>query len=101
MKSEERDASLQWDENADITMASPPPSKRRRIDTTVAALDLVSDINLEIGLRQRLAETIESRLTWALLLKETLERGACATSALSRPLRLPRGIQLRCCARLV
>ncbi|KAL1677794.1 hypothetical protein EV122DRAFT_290801 [Schizophyllum commune] len=81
MKSEEREGQLQWDENADITMASPPPSKRRRIDTTVAALDLVSDINLEIGLRQRLAETIESRLTWALLLKETLEREASNSAA--------------------
>ncbi|KAJ7133392.1 hypothetical protein C8R44DRAFT_772329 [Mycena epipterygia] len=34
--------------------------------------DIASDINLEIGLRQRLLETVESRITWALLLQESL-----------------------------
>ncbi|KAJ7774622.1 hypothetical protein DFH07DRAFT_986648, partial [Mycena maculata] len=34
--------------------------------------DIVSDIALEIGLRQRLLETIESRISWALILQESL-----------------------------
>ncbi|KAL1748380.1 hypothetical protein HDZ31DRAFT_29694 [Schizophyllum fasciatum] len=81
MKSEEREGILQWDDNPAFSAVPAHPNKRRRIDTTVAALDFVSDINLEIGLRQRLAETLESRLTWALLLKETLEREASNSAA--------------------
>lgn len=35
---------------------------------------LLEEIDLEVALRQRLAATIESRITWALLLQETLAR---------------------------
>ena len=35
---------------------------------------LLEEIDLEVALRQRLASTIESRITWALLLQETLTR---------------------------
>lgn len=34
------------------------------------------EIDLEISIRQRLAETVKSRLTWALLLQESIKRAA-------------------------
>lgn len=37
---------------------------------------LLADIDLEIALKQRLADTIESRIAWALILQETLQKGA-------------------------
>lgn len=39
--------------------------------------DIAADIALEIGLRQRLLDTIQSRISWALLLQESLLNGAC------------------------
>lgn len=83
MKSEERDNTIRWDEQENTSATHIHPHKRRRVDSTATAtaLGLVSDINLEIGLRQRLAETLQSRLTWALLLKETLEREASNSAA--------------------
>ncbi|KAJ6544654.1 hypothetical protein DFH09DRAFT_1088519 [Mycena vulgaris] len=41
--------------------------------------DIASDIALEIGLRQRLAQTVEARIAWALLLKESLLKDASDT----------------------
>lgn len=35
---------------------------------------LVEEIDLEIALRRRLLETTQSRITWALLLQEALEK---------------------------
>ncbi|KAI0070446.1 hypothetical protein K474DRAFT_1776796 [Panus rudis PR-1116 ss-1] len=37
---------------------------------------LLEEVDLEVSLRQRLASTIQSRLTWALLLQESLKRPA-------------------------
>ena len=34
----------------------------------------VEEIDLEIAIRQRIAETIQSRMTWALLLQESVQR---------------------------
>ncbi|EGN93831.1 hypothetical protein SERLA73DRAFT_78206 [Serpula lacrymans var. lacrymans S7.3] len=46
---------------------------------------LAEEFDLEISLRQRLAATIESRITWALLLQDSLEKDLpatdCATSS--------------------
>jgi len=38
---------------------------------------LLSEIDLEIGLRERLAATLESRIKWASLLQEALNHGVC------------------------
>ncbi|OCH91897.1 hypothetical protein OBBRIDRAFT_774513 [Obba rivulosa] len=35
---------------------------------------ILEEVDLEIGLRKRLSETVQSRLTWALVLQETLNR---------------------------
>ena len=37
----------------------------------------LSEIDLEIALKQRLAETVQSRIAWALILQETLQKGMC------------------------
>jgi hypothetical protein len=37
---------------------------------------LAEELDLEIALRQRLSNTIESRITWALLLQESLMKDA-------------------------
>ncbi len=34
----------------------------------------LEEIDLEIAIRQRIAETIQSRMTWALLLQESVQR---------------------------
>ncbi|KZT11963.1 uncharacterized protein LAESUDRAFT_160608 [Laetiporus sulphureus 93-53] len=36
---------------------------------------VLEEVDLELGLRERLYETVHSRLTWALILQETLEKG--------------------------
>ena len=59
---------------------SMSPRKKRRLETdegeTSAFIgDVVAEIDLEVRLRQRLAETLESRITWALILQETLRKG--------------------------
>lgn len=38
--------------------------------------DIASDISLEIGLRERLLQTVESRIEWALRLQASLQSGA-------------------------
>jgi len=40
----------------------------------------LEELDVELGLRHRLSETIRSRLTWALLLQETLEKGLTASN---------------------
>jgi len=57
------------------------PNKRRRIeeldDTEARYLQaIIPEVDVEIGLRERLAETIEARIAWASLLQEVLENGA-------------------------
>ncbi|KAF8213181.1 hypothetical protein K438DRAFT_1803521 [Mycena galopus ATCC 62051] len=42
--------------------------------------DIVSDISLEIGLRERLLQTVESRIEWAILLQASLKSDASDTS---------------------
>ncbi|KAF9820734.1 hypothetical protein IEO21_01177 [Rhodonia placenta] len=63
--------------------------KRRRTDgydlsvqpSTPSTRQLVlEEIDLELGLRQRLSDTVRSRLTWALLLQEALENNLQGTN---------------------
>lgn len=62
-----------------------PPHKKRRlssppdIDPNVeeCVQEIAAEIDLEIGVKQRLADTIESRITWALILQESLQKGMC------------------------
>lgn len=42
------------------------------LDSTTQQLLLAQEFDLEIALRKRLAATIESRVTWALILQQTL-----------------------------
>jgi len=37
--------------------------------------EIDAEVDVEIALRQRLAETVESRIAWALILQETLQKG--------------------------
>ncbi|KAG6865180.1 hypothetical protein C0991_004623 [Blastosporella zonata] len=58
--------------------------KRRKIDAESPASEcfgeIISELDLEIALRRRVAETIESRITWALLLKESLKKGSSGST---------------------
>ena len=36
-----------------------------------------AEVQLDIALRERLADTLESRIVWASALKESLKNGAC------------------------
>jgi len=46
---------------------------------------VLEELDVELGLRQRLYETVHSRLSWALLLQEALEKGyPVGTSLISR-----------------
>ncbi|KAL0580194.1 hypothetical protein V5O48_001787 [Marasmius crinis-equi] len=61
------------------------PNKRRRIeeiDETEARYlqAIIPEIDVEIGLRERLAETIEARIAWALLLQEALQNDTSSSS---------------------
>ncbi|KAG6910869.1 hypothetical protein DXG01_007186 [Tephrocybe rancida] len=59
--------------------------KRRRIDNDAAMNEcfgeIISELDLEIALRRRVAETIESRITWALILQESLKKGSSGSTA--------------------
>ncbi|KAI0720588.1 hypothetical protein C8T65DRAFT_293816 [Cerioporus squamosus] len=59
------------------------PTKRRRLSDpytpTLQQLAL-EEIDLEIGIRQRIAETVQSRLTWASLLQQSLGAAGMAGS---------------------
>lgn len=37
--------------------------------------EVIGELDLEIRLRQRLVDTIESRITWALCLQQAMEQG--------------------------
>ncbi|EIW59252.1 uncharacterized protein TRAVEDRAFT_71391 [Trametes versicolor FP-101664 SS1] len=41
---------------------------------------ILEEIDLEVAIRQRIAHTVQSRLTWALLLQESLDRNAGSRS---------------------
>ncbi|TFK74090.1 hypothetical protein BDN72DRAFT_893321 [Pluteus cervinus] len=70
-----------------------PAIKRRRLNSSetvqinsqlVSALpDVLGEIDLGIGLRHRLAATLESRITWALCLQEALTKESNASACLS------------------
>ncbi|KAG6856875.1 hypothetical protein H0H87_012455 [Tephrocybe sp. NHM501043] len=58
--------------------------KRRRIDeeslSSTCFAEIISELDLEIALRRRVAETIQSRITWALILQESLRRGGSGST---------------------
>ncbi|KAK1217408.1 hypothetical protein PQX77_019948 [Marasmius sp. AFHP31] len=63
-------------------------NKRRRIeeldDAEARYLQaIIPEVDVEIGLRQRLADTIEARIAWASLLQEALENDTSSSSAIS------------------
>ncbi|KAJ4488263.1 hypothetical protein J3R30DRAFT_3696009 [Lentinula aciculospora] len=51
------------------------PNKRIKLDTTDEQRNaiIISEIDIELGLRKRLAQTLESRIAWASLLLESLK----------------------------
>ncbi|KAF5382019.1 hypothetical protein D9615_004461 [Tricholomella constricta] len=53
--------------------------KKRKFDTEAPIGEcfgeVIAELDLEIALRRRLAETIDSRITWALVLQESLKKG--------------------------
>ena len=53
--------------------------KKRRLDVENAVegpfADVIAEVDLEISLRERLAETLQSRIAWALILQESLQGG--------------------------
>ncbi|KAK7054687.1 hypothetical protein VNI00_003150 [Paramarasmius palmivorus] len=53
------------------------PNKRRKIDEDESRYvqAIIPEVDIEIGLRERLAETIEGRIAWALALQEALTNG--------------------------
>ncbi|TCD70864.1 hypothetical protein EIP91_001172 [Steccherinum ochraceum] len=53
-------------------VAAERPAKRQRLDPSPPSSRqiLLEEIDLDIALRERLAQTIQSRITWALLLQE-------------------------------
>jgi hypothetical protein len=56
-------------------------SKRRKLDLEALESsfpDIIGEIDLEIGFREQLARTLESRITWALVLQEALQSGVCS-----------------------
>ncbi|KAF9265598.1 hypothetical protein L218DRAFT_997542 [Marasmius fiardii PR-910] len=68
------------------------PYKRRKVEDSEEDIEeiegtyiqaILPEISVEIGLRQRLAETIESRIAWALLLQETLTNDTSSNSEIS------------------
>lgn len=59
--------------------------KRQKLEANVVAFgDVLADLDLELSLRERLADTLESRISWALILQESLEKGTISQD----PLRL-------------
>ncbi|KAH0585296.1 hypothetical protein J132_10052 [Termitomyces sp. J132] len=58
--------------------------KRRKIDiegpTEECFGEIVSEVDLEIAIRRRVAETIESRISWALLLQDSLKKGSSGST---------------------
>lgn len=65
------------------------PNKKLKLDPgemddRTAAL-ILPEIELEIGIRKRLAQTIEDRIAWAELLRESLLKGISLLIFLSLP----------------
>ncbi|KAI0356404.1 hypothetical protein OH77DRAFT_1423341 [Trametes cingulata] len=63
------------------------PTKRRRTSPAPSTgyvptfqQIILEEIDLEVAIRQRIAETVQSRITWALLLQESLEKGSTSRS---------------------
>ncbi|RDB26404.1 hypothetical protein Hypma_006714 [Hypsizygus marmoreus] len=58
--------------------------KRRKLGTESSVGEyfgeLVGELDLEISLRRRLAETFESRITWALILQEALQKSSSGST---------------------
>ena len=57
---------------------SPRRHKRPRVDSRSGTSSscrrvILEEIDLEIGLHERLSETVQSRITWAFLLQEALQ----------------------------
>ncbi|KAI9058472.1 hypothetical protein FKP32DRAFT_1761914, partial [Trametes sanguinea] len=57
------------------------PKKRRKVSPGPIAIHsptvqqlLLEEIDLELAIRQRIADTVQSRITWALLLQQTLQK---------------------------
>ncbi|ESK89852.1 hypothetical protein Moror_837 [Moniliophthora roreri MCA 2997] len=61
------------------------PNKRRKLneDESRYVQAIIPEVDVEIGLRERLAETIEARIAWALALQDSLTKGATTESELS------------------
>ncbi|KAG5636404.1 hypothetical protein H0H81_008178 [Sphagnurus paluster] len=58
--------------------------KKRKLDlvpTTEIVGEVLSELDLEISLRQRLVETIDSRIAWALILQDSLVKGSSGSTA--------------------
>ncbi|EEB95041.1 hypothetical protein MPER_06051 [Moniliophthora perniciosa FA553] len=61
----------------------PPPRRKVRENEGRYVQAIIPEDDAEIGLRERLAETIEARIAWALALQESLTNGATTESELS------------------
>ncbi|TFK40120.1 hypothetical protein BDQ12DRAFT_484277 [Crucibulum laeve] len=62
--------------------------KKRKVthitnDAQACATDIAADLDVEISIRRRLADTLESRITWALILQESLQNGSTVSPASS------------------
>ncbi|KAH9891741.1 hypothetical protein C8Q73DRAFT_86298 [Cubamyces lactineus] len=57
-------------------MSSEPPA---RASPTVQQI-ILEEIDLEVAIRQRIADTVQSRITWALLLQESLKKSVGSRS---------------------
>ncbi|KAI0657331.1 hypothetical protein C8Q70DRAFT_282742 [Cubamyces menziesii] len=63
------------------------PSKRRRLSPELPARSspsaqqiILEEIDLEVAIRRRIADTVQSRITWALLLQESLKKSVGSRS---------------------
>ncbi|KAI0335802.1 hypothetical protein GY45DRAFT_1316533, partial [Cubamyces sp. BRFM 1775] len=75
------------DGDSEVTVYDGRPSKRRRISpelparySPTAQQVLLEEIDLEVAIRQRIADTVQSRITWALLLQESLKKSVGSRS---------------------
>lgn len=57
------------------------PNKRIKLDRTDEQRKqiILAEIDVELGLRKRLAQTLESRIAWASLLLDSLQNGTSMT----------------------
>ncbi|KAF9456756.1 hypothetical protein BDZ94DRAFT_1274872 [Collybia nuda] len=60
------------------------PRKKRKIEAKSTAFgDILADLDFEISLRERVVDTAELRIAWALLLQESLDEGGSAAKTSS------------------